>query len=92
MFSIFILMSMALVYHKEGCVCFCDFRCFAINTRTTSFVVNLSLGNGLLSCGGRTRLAIPSPKRFGTIALKVEAGKPSENNNYDFIVAGIRSE
>lgn len=52
----------------------------------------MRMGNDLLACSGSTRLAMSSLKRFETIALEVEAGKPSENNNYDFIVAGIRSE
>lgn len=47
----------------------------------------MRLENVLLACGGMTSLAMSSPKRFEIIALKVEAGKSSENN-FDFIDAG----
>lgn len=51
----------------------------------------MRMGNDLLACSGSTRLAMSSLKRFETIALEVEAGKPSENN-YNFIATGLRSE
>lgn len=51
----------------------------------------MRMGNDLLACSGRARLAMSSLKRFGTNALKVEAVKPSENN-YEFINTGLRSE
>lgn len=39
----------------------------------------------------RTSLAMSGPKRFETFALKIEAEKPLENDDY-FIDAGLRSK
>lgn len=48
----------------------------------TGFVVDISFGECYTRLQWRTRSAMSGPERFGTIALKIEAGQPSENMLY----------